>query len=61
MMPTYMKNLTSVSLRVNGTILQSKNWVQYPSNGNDGSQYDALLFFRNCEDILIEGTGTIDG
>ena len=27
MMPTYNRNLTNVSLRVEGTILQSKNWV----------------------------------
>ena len=27
MMPTYLKNLNDVSLRVDGTILQSMNWV----------------------------------
>ena len=61
MMPTYMKNLENVSLKVDGTILQSMNWVQYP-NGHDASgDYDALLFFEACDGILIEGSGTIDG
>ena len=61
MMPTYLKNLTNISLRVEGSILQSKNWVQYPFSNDDDNHYDALLWFQRCDGILIEGKGTIDG
>jgi polygalacturonase len=37
------------------------NWVQYPIGHNDDGHYDALLYFKNCDGILIEGTGKIDG
>ena len=46
MMPTYLKNLTNVSLRVEGTILQSKNWVQYPHGNDQDNHYDALIWFQ---------------
>jgi len=52
--------LNDVTLVVNGTFYQSKNWVQYPY-GHEDSHYDALFYFDNVHGIAIIGNGTLDG
>jgi len=68
LMPCTFEDLHDVTLRVNGTILQSLNHLQYPHGGNRGDNtsrseepYNALFHFEKCEGVSLDGTGTIEG
>ena len=68
LMPCLFQDLKNVTLKVEGTILQSLNHLQYPHGGNRGDNtsrseepYNALFHFEQCEDVTLGGNGTIEG
>lgn len=68
LMPSTFSDLFNVTLRVNGTILQSVNHLQYPHGGNRGDNtsrseepYNAMFHFEKCEGVALDGNGVIEG
>ena len=53
-MPTTFTGLKNVQLTIDGTLLVSKNFKQYP-------QRDQVIQWERCEDVLVDGKGMYDG
>jgi hypothetical protein len=65
MMPISTGNLHDITLRIDGYVMASANWRQWPvrSQGENGEPGEYVNFWKidSNTDLTIEGTGTIDG
>jgi hypothetical protein len=58
MMPISLSDLHNITLRVDGYLMASSNWRQWPV---EGKTYANFWNLNMNTDLTIEGTGTIDG
>ena len=63
-MPISVSGLVGVTIRVDGHVLASQRWEEWPTNNRkNGGKVRYLDFwsFENCDGLTFEGSGKIDG
>lgn len=62
MMPVFLNNLQDVTIDINGAIIASSNWKQWPRP--NGGRYQVFMDYENCNRLTLQSsqrTGSIDG
>jgi len=65
MMPISVSGLVNLTIRVDGYVLASQRFLEWPTNSktkNGGkARYLDFWAFNDCDGLTVEGSGTIDG
>lgn len=60
-LPVFFNYVKNVTLRIDGTLLVSKNFKAFPPRSMNDDQNIGVIQWERSEDILVEGKGTFDG
>jgi hypothetical protein len=60
-MPVDLHNLSNITLTIDGVLLTSPYWQEWPTDGSGRQSVYPFIQISDSEDITINGQGTVEG